>query len=400
LPAHGWNIKIWAREVTDIIENLRIMIASNGEALPRKMRPCCYPLAPIAALPPTPCWSDDADSSDGPLSRVICDCTGRTAGDARYMWHGYIVERAYGREPEVWSLGTYKWVSHNTIKITELPLCVWSKPFVSDLEKITCREGSFIKNYVFAPSDEVEISVTFNTASESFAALGIEIGALGSESPADLNDPIIAALHLRNRMNSNLNFMMPDDSVRTFDSYEEVISYWFPIRRAYYARRIARLEEIHLAWIEYYESVIRYIEVARKQENRQIAIAKMSTKDSEKALRAAGFVPLNLAFLRSPEIKFEVAILAGTHNSGASFDYILDLRERDVTIDGCAIFERRLAEQRSELAALREAARVSVGCPFVGARIWMRELDLLVERINRGRATEWQFDEYGKYSFA
>jgi hypothetical protein len=38
--------------------------------------------------------------------------------------------------------------------------------------------------------------------------------------------------------------------------------------------------------------------------------------------------------------------------------------------------------------------------PFVGARIWLRELDELVRTIEWGRKTHWKYDEDGAYTFA
>lgn len=393
VPAHGWNIRVWAREVMDVIANLRMMIATNGAIYPAKMRPCCYPKSQVAPLPERAPWNEACE-------RVVCDCTAAqsTVGE-EYLWHGYIIERAFGKQPETWSVGTYYWISEDTITIDELPLCVWTVPYMQSLTEIADREDSFIKKFKFASGDmTVDIQITFKTESDAFSALGIEPAAPGTRSPASLSDPIIRALYLRDRMADNLNFMMPDESVRTFATYEDVLVFWFPIRRDYYERRIARQCELILMWIMFYENVIRYIQA--KRANAIKSIVEMTVEEAEHALAAANFVPLDSAALDSPELKFEVHIVERImHSPKASFAYILNLRERDVTTDGCARYDTLLAKERASLASLRESAAIGPGAPFVGARIWLAELDLLAARINEGRATEWQFGDFGRFKF-
>ena len=394
VPAHGWVIGIWAREVMDVIANVRNLITSNGIINPRRMRPCCYPLGPIAALPAIPAWDE--------CERIICDCTGRDREDetdgVKYMWHGYIVERAYGCHPETWSLGTYEWISSDTVSITELPLCAWSKTYMKEIDKLSSRENSFIKDYRFEPSDtKIDIQITFNTESPVFISFDINADS-DALSSARVNDPVLVALHLRDKMCDNLNFMMPNDSVHTFDSYESIISYWFPVRREYYARRIARQREVLAMWILYYENIIKYIRSARGED--KLSIAKMTTEEAEQALAAAHFIPLDIAALESPEIKFEVNVQAKILGPRASFTYILNLRERDITTDGCAKFETSLATKQKQLDTLNKSAEIGPDAPFVGAKIWLSELDTLVERINVGRSTEWQYGDFGRFTFA
>jgi DNA topoisomerase-2 len=393
VPAHGWNIRIWGREVMDIIANVRALIVSGGVARPQRMRPCCYPLGPIEALPSPPRWSDECE-------RVIADCTGRAPAPTQFMWRGYIIERAYGeRANEIWSLGTYEWIAADKIAITELPLCVWSLPYVREMNKIAESAPSFIRRCDYSPGDDINIQITLDL--DLAARIGIASAPAGTRSPARATDPVIVALHLRNKMVDALNFMMPDDSVRTFATYEDVLAYWFPIRAEYYARRIARQRELIATRIAYYENIIRYIHSTRDDTAARHAfrVAQMTTEDAEAALAENKFARIDAAFLESPELKFERAPAARALGATASYAYILNLRERDITLDGCAKFERALEEQRDCLRALDESARPEFGAPFVGARVWLAELDLLTERINRGRATRWQYGDYERYSF-
>jgi DNA topoisomerase II len=400
IPAHGWNISIHAREVMDVIANLRAMIATNGAVRPRYMRPCCFPCGPIDALPPLPAWNTDAE-------RVICDCSGRSSASASSssasssLWHGYVIERACPGRSEIWSLGSYEWISEDTIQITELPLGVWTHPYMKQLVKIADSESSIIASHQFSPSREsIDIRVTFDLErAAALLALLTSTGDgsaphTGTRSGPHLDDPIICALHLRDRMTDNLNFMMPNDSVATFKSYEDVLAYWFPYRRDFYARRITRQREMISMWILYYENIVRYIESARLPTG--LHVATMTVANAESALAREHFDLLNIAALESPEMKFTVQVAAKVRGPDASYAYLLNLRERDITTDGCAKYAAALASERNRLSALNELAS---GGPFPGANIWLQELDALARQIEIGRATQWQYDNFGHYEF-
>lgn len=418
VPAHGWNIRIYAREVMDVIANVRLLIKSNGAMTPRPMRPCCYPTGQLShTLEDYPSWDEHGE-------RVICDCTGRTyealaAHDsddedepqastsastptirAQFQWHGYIIERAATPRPETWSLGTYIWATPDTITITELPLGIWTKPYVKELEKIADREDSFIKKYLYRPNATcIDIQVTFNPDSIEFARRGLSLAEPGTQSPARLDDPIICALYLREHMADCINLMMPDESIKTFDSYTDVLAAWFPIRRGYYARRITRQQELRAMWILYYENVLRYISLvqsARATQSKIANIAHLTVDEAEAALASEKFVPLNIAALESPELKYEPNVAAKVRGPDASFAYILNLRERDITKDGYTKYQASLAREQAALSALN--AKATSGT-FPGATIWLEELDALERAINWGRETDWKYDEFGRYKY-
>jgi len=386
VPAHGWNIRVWAREVTDIIANLRRLISANGCVALIKMRPCCYP---TGAPPRARCAPWGLTETE----RVICDCTDAAA----YNWHGYVIERINGGKCETWAIGTYVWTKRDTVTITELPLGVWSQPYASDMQKMEDVAGSIVKSSWYAPNaDGVSITITFDTTSARFAQLGIVCGAQ-QPMPPSIDDPVICALHLRARMADNLNFIAPDDSVRSFDSYEDVLTYWFPMRRDFFAFRIARMRELIAMRVLLLDNIVKYIGMVLRGE---FAIARMTNEETERELAAHGFDRLYSAILSSPELKYEAHVeLCVRDRARASYDYILDLHERDMTTDSCAKYEERARALREQLAQLDIDAAPGPGMPFIGARIWVRELDELERVIIEGRRTQWKFEDAGRCSF-
>ena len=123
----------------------------------------------------------------------------------------------------------------------------------------------------------------------------------------------------------------------------------------------------------------------------------MTVTEAEEQLKTRGFIPLNTAFLESPELKYEPRVASIVRGPDASYAYILNLRERDITKDGRAKYETALAKYRAHLAEL--TAKATQGA-FPGAQIWLDELDALERAIVWGRETNWLFGEFGRYTYS
>lgn len=379
IPAHGWNVSIWAREVIDVLENLRTLIRFDGQVAPTYMRPCCYPCAPIEPLRAPPTW-------DSNCRRLLCDCT-----TGEYQWRGYIIEQLVRGTKEVWSLGTYKWIDNKTIIVTELPLCVWSKPYADFINELESLPQSFIKKSYFAASEAtVDIRITFAVDSPSFVALGLPCSRKGLTSGPDMDDALIRALHLRSCMSSNINVMMPDCSVRTFDDYESLMREWFTARKLLYPRRIARQRAILEIRARILANIIRLIDMECAASEHHFA--KRTEAEISAFLESQKFDRLYAAFLESPEMKREPDVTARVLDpKRASYDYLTNLRECDMSKTSRERFAERHQRLLEDLRALDEHSRIDVGKPFIGAGIWLEELDELEKKIVSGRTTNWKY---------
>jgi DNA gyrase/topoisomerase IV subunit B len=376
VPGHGWNISVYAREFVDVLANLRALIQSNGAALIAPMRPCVFPCGQFDASMATGKWDDDG-------TRIICD-----AREMNTMWHGVIIQRADASGiPETWSIGTYEWLSADTIAITELPLYTWTRPYEKVLASIKSRENSIICAYTCVPDDGIAITVTFS-----------EIGLSRFKSiddraiVPDLFDSIICALHLRDRMADNINLRVKD-RIQEFASYEDVLQWWFPLRRDFYARRIARNIDHFNARIIYFENVIRYLSTAADHISRD-----MSDDDASAHLSLRKYKKMNVSAF--DHLKYEESVSRAVFDANISFDYILNLRERDKTSNAIARFTANLNKWQQMLAQVIRDSCIAPGYPFIGARIWLRELDEIEREIVEGRRTNWQYDTFGRYHYA
>ena len=180
-----------------------------------------------------------------------------------------------------------------------------------------------------------------------------------------------------------------------FETYESVLEYWFPIRRAYYERRIARQRDLLSLWIKYYENIIKYIQ---EHDATGFSITKLTVDAAIQYLKDHGYLAINYAALTSSEMKFEPNPSKIVFED-PTYDYILNIRERDITCDGRSRFQASLNKKVAELAQLNEDSAIGPGAPFIGARIWLRELQALETAIEYGRATHWEYDNFGRYEF-
>lgn len=378
LPAHGWNITVWAREIVDVISNVRGLVRSGGKMPLMPMRPCCYPRGKIAPMRAVAPWSPSREGRTASW-RIICD------GESEPMnaWTGAVVEYFSG---EVWSVGRYCWVDARVLRITELPLCVWTNDYAERLVLAAESGDSVIKAVRCNPDpDRIDIELTLDTTHADYAALASARDERGGD-PA--TDPVIVMLGLRERMADALNFIMYDISgpvprayVRTFKSYGEVILAWFPQRLEFYVRRVRRQIALAELWLEFHKNVARFIE-----EN---PIDELKAADDVDAwFEENGYAALNVAALRSPELKFREDVKAAVAD-GASCGYLLDLRARDMMSNAKHV--EKISALEAELAELR--------APNYHLDVWLRELDELEATVAEGRRTGWRFGDFGAFTF-
>ena len=73
----------------------------------------------------------------------------------------------------------------------------------------------------------------------------------------------------------------------------------------------------------------------------------------------------------------------------ASFDYLLDLRERDLVARARRARETKIAEMRARLADVLD--RLENEQPFAGSSEWLAEIEAVARAVTRGEMTNWRF---------
>lgn len=374
MPADGWKIAVWARDLRDVIKNVRRLI---------QMR------------------KGNVIHNNHDLKTIQL-----------FTMRPYIDPRFKGKMAtigsDIYTVGCYDFDPKAlTITITELPLGVWNNVYIESINK----KREVVVDAV-ANADEKTTTSTTTTKKSKSTVNRIYIDEILDHSSdtdvciiikitkaflEDLNqfatsffDGIQEFFLLRCKMNSCLNFMMPDGSVGSFDNYIDPILVWYPIREQMYFDRyehdvmLIKLKIIRL------ENEIKYSRAAK-----HLAIDEMNDiAKAEIKLASEGFIKMNHRILANPKQLFakqleyyvlgvvvvvtnaNASVNADTDNNNdqeldlqlINFDYLLDLRDREKVKEAVAKKEVALAKLQSDLHNLELIT------PY---NIWENELDQL-----------------------
>jgi DNA topoisomerase-2 len=349
LPSHGWKLKIWARDVFKVIDAVRFLINTSDKQ-------------PLKSLPPA------------------------TYKGTPYEWKGSIVSM-YGKP---YSVGKYIVESDTSVLITELPLRVWTSKYVKQIiDKVAKDDSIGVPGSVVDYSDDINIRIR----------VGIKPGGLNilDEEYADIySDGLQVYLHLRDHMDTHLNLISSDGSVKSYKTYEDVLYDWFMIRKEYYAKRLDRNRVILQLKIIRIENIIRYVEENIKMSHLAEDIQNSTLRDRNYNRLAHSLID-NPGFIPVGELYTTIVDGSGDSphtTSQCTYDYLLNLTDRKKSSENAAKYISELSALKAELADLD--AEASQG-RFPGAITWLRELDILEELIHKGASTWWHYEDADKY---
>lgn len=337
VPSHGWALTIWARDVFDIIRNVRRFILQDEPT-----KTVCYPMRVF---------------SRGFKGRF-----------------GYIHGRPF-------SFGSYIFDEEKHIlRITELPLRVWSKPYK---EKIKKKCGHFIEDMSMESTDDVNIviwlkrdvtigNITMKTVDYIRTKFGDE----------PYLDPFEDLFALRKSLNSDINLYGIDDQVIEFgDRYEDIFRVWYPERRHLYVERVKRYLIVMELEIIYYDEIIRYV-----SEYKKLNIFDAEETRAEEILITNGYRKLNHAACVF-DSDIETHMLRDTfYGQSANYSYLLDITDRQRLRSAN---QKRLQTREMLATKLRIFKEKAAIGKFPGAQMWMDELDELEKIIKQGQAVNW-----------
>lgn len=345
LPAHGWKLKTWGRDVFKVIENVRRMIKLGDEV-------------PLMRLPPT------------------------VYRGAPYEWTGEI--KTIRGEP--YSFGRYSLdQTKNILTITELPLRVWNNPYINMLRKKMNRPDEKIIAGINDLSDDLKVNIEIKLKPGAISLL---------DAGGDMvwADGVEEYFQLRDRMDSHINLMGVNSEVIMFSSYESVMHHWFPVRKEYYGKRIMRHRKLLVLTVRMLENVIRYIE-----ESTRLNLSKRKKAEMERVLTEENFDKLHVGKLNNPKFtpieQIEEVVLRDTK---ANYDYLLGLSDLKKSEESLAEFRQKLSNVKAEILDLDE---VSNRGRFPGSVVWESELDALEIQIREGQKTFWKYGDVSKYKF-
>ncbi len=344
LPAHGWSLVVWARDIGAILSNVRRMILLSDDCVLSRMPPCIYKGAP-------------------------------------YEWKG----RFATIRGNLYSFGSYTYSAKtNTLCITELPLRVWTNNYVKDMKKKAASDARIIAS-LHNSSDDLHVNITIKLRPDAMSLLA-------GMNDSVYTDGVEEYFQLRSRMFSNINLMGVRGEVLSYTDYESAMYTWFTVRKEYYEKRIIRARIIMVLTIRKLENIIRYIE-----ECNSYGLSKQKKAAMEAILAQHTYDKIDVGMLNAPKytltVDLERLILGGP---GANYDYLLKLSDLKKSAE--ALVDRRAALEVAREELIAHDNTVGRG-RFPGAAIWESELDALEANIKEGHRTFWKYDEVAKYKF-
>lgn len=236
-PATGWKIKVWGRDVFDVIENVRNRVKDKS-----------YKFKPMK--------------------------------DYLRGWNGEI---KYHNNMK-YSYGKYK-TDRKKVLITELPLKVWIDPYRDNISKKNEKLGLITSESADDKGGKLKIVYTLADGAFDYICKNY-----GDEN----DDAFIDFFNLKIRMDDHLNMIGEHKEVIEFAKYEDIIECWFPIRYKLYEKRIERQKAILKMKISYYENVIKFCN--DNQDLTGMSIEKMKTH-----LHESKYKKFNHTKLMNPE---------------------------------------------------------------------------------------------------
>jgi DNA topoisomerase-2 len=261
-----------------------------------------------------------------------------------------------------YSFGNYIYNSvKNIIYITDLPIGMITINYIEFLQKSIYIDH--IEDY--SSTNEVEINI--------FLKPNV-MDIINSKYGDNIIDPIEDCFNLRTSLKSNLNYYSCDKGVLEYTNYINAIIYWAPIRKELYKLRLVRKEILLKIIIEKEDSIIRYIKMSN-----QLNISSLDDDNAIIVLEKHKFPRINSSLLSSPGYtkneELEYLIL---QSENASYDYILDLRERDLTTTSLQKRQANLEKHKKEYNIIINYLQEQ---PFPGMSLWLQEIDKLIEKM-------------------
>ena len=339
MPASGWVVHTNARHIDDIIENIKARIA--GAVMCGKLRP----------------WLRG--------------------------FHGKVKKHA----GKTYTIGRYEYnEEQNTVHITELPHGKFSKLYLGmgkDALSGILVDKPLVEDADDRSTDDM-IDITLYLKPEAYDTLTAADSGYGNVA----FDCFIDYFELKAVLNDKIN-LINQGAVMECISYEQAFDVWFEERKQLYIARVSRdiiLTELEIAMLE---NIQRFSSnyTAYKFNNKMPETEMWAILAREKYLKFDAHLLKNPKFTNVDELR---GLILGAN---ASYDYLCLMNFREIS---AAYYDKRGVELEKLRARLVELNKPG---PFLGAAVWLAELEAITKVITDGLASGWFFGE-GDYKYA
>ena len=292
IVSEGWNHISYARDLGSVLNILNLLL-SGDEALDKATR------SPAAAAAATNAW---------PLPPSKHGFTGTFS-----LYKG-----------KLYSFGVYSWnQSTRILLITELPLGVSTSKYIKTISEPR-KNGT--PNPKMEYIEEINDYSSINSVNLTIKLKPGAIDLISAKFGDDEIDPIQDAFMLRASMQSHLNYYSTDGYVIEYgENYLAALLHWASLRRELYIKRVTREVIITELRILEEQEIIRYVEMSAA-----LNLAEVETdSEAEKVLAENDFKAINSTILHNPQYTPNES-LRELINTNGSFNYILNLRSRDL----------------------------------------------------------------------
>ena len=291
LPSTGWKIEVYARDIDQVIKNVKYLI-------------------------------DDEN--------------------AKLIKMKYFRNKFKGKEIQNKNInmliGVYEISkkSKDEVIITELPPKTWNEKYIENLEKKDFIDDVFDESTI----EDVRIIVKFKKDELS----KLETNYKDSKNYNEYLDYIEYNLSLYTKLNHHINLYNMNNTVKEYTKYHYIMYDWFKVRKEYYFKRIDR-EVILLKYrIIILENIIRFIENHEKYN-----ISKKSDTIANKILKDNEYIELNKSIIDSPGLLSNEELENNILNINQSYDYLLNLSYRKMNEQSYKNNKDKLKELKDKL---------------------------------------------------
>lgn len=331
MPAHGWKIDTYPRDMDAVIANVRLMI-KVPDARPRYMPPCTWKGAP-------------------------------------YEWKGSI--RMVGSIE--YSVGKYHATNHQSIRITALPFLTWVGPYIKRMTELAAEDPSVIEEIINSSGDNT-CDITIQLRPGAYATL--------NQYATTHFDGVEEYFKLRDSMSPQINFMY-NDAVVSLQAYEEVFKLWFPRVRQMYIDSQERqiiLAELH---VEMYSSICRYI-------RERLQLGTKTLKEMTEILTKGQYPKFNKAHLSTPGTIPNAQLRTYVTSTDATYMYLLQMSDFKKSNEHLEKYQEKLEKYKLRLETLIRESKIG---EFSGAYQWLKDLDEFEATYHEGMRTAWKFGQ-------
>lgn len=335
IPATGWKITTYARDINAIFKNIRDMISGK-----------------ITKCGKLPIWLKD--------------------------FNGEIRKYKVKNQTKECFVGNYEYdKASNTVTITELPYGKFSKIYLKGQDD--CGDGILSKEWIQDYSDEKcsndHTEIVLYLKEGAYEAINAKYGS-------DDFDCFEEYFELKTPITHHINLVNEKGEVIEYKSYEDVFNDWYEFRKKLYSVRVEREQILNDLEIKMLKNQQRF---SKEHDNFKIT-NKTKYAVAEEILKTNKFNIFNLSLLNSPKYTSvkELIYLITSAEAGAGYDYLLNMSYRDLTEEAYLRREKKIKELED-----RQKYLIDDNEAFKGAKIWEVELNELEQSIKTGMESQW-----------